>query len=128
METKKKIGIGVLAVMMIGMAFALGVYIANVNVTVQVDEALSTTTTTCSITGYAGETKTCTIAVNNLANVPLDVALGWTEGTNTGVSYTTDMPKTIEVASGASEIVVSFNIDGASADGAFDGAVSLTRV
>jgi hypothetical protein len=127
--TKKKLGIALASVLMLGMVFALGVYFASVHTDLTVNEALVSKTTTCTISGYAGETKTCEIDVTNQASVPLNISIAWIEADNVNhVAYTTDMPKTLELASGDSSFVVTYVIANDSPNGLFDGDVQLARI
>jgi outer membrane lipoprotein-sorting protein len=112
-------------------ALVVAVMLSSVNVTIQVDEALSTTTTDLTLSpAYAGETITQTIPVENKANVPLNVELSWTETENlNGVTYTTDMSKTVEIpALSTADVEVSFTFATDTELGEVTGQIVLERV
>lgn len=120
-----------LSFVLLALAFTFvtaGVIYNSINVTITVSEALSTTTTAIAFTGYAGETIPQCFTVTNLANVNLNTQLTYAEATNTGVTYSTDMPKTITLASGDNNVCVNAIITNDSDNGAVTGTVTLTRV
>jgi hypothetical protein len=127
MNKKLLIGGGIALASMLVIVSAVVLY-HMMSVDITVNEALSTTTMSISLSGFAGETVTKTITINNQANVPLDTTLSWAEDTNAnGVVYTPDMPKVVTLSSGDNDVDVSFMIDPSSPVGAFNGTISLTR-
>jgi hypothetical protein len=105
------------------------VYYSSIPVTIQVNEALSTTTTSCAIGGMPSETHYCYFNVTNDAVNPLYTRLSWTEDVNDdGVTYTNDMPKEINLSTGLNELSVSYKIADDSAIGLFNGTITLERI
>lgn len=119
------VGLGVIMMLGLGIA-AVNFFTSSVDVTI--NEALSSTSTPVSVSGFPGEVVTATFTVDNAASVPLDVDLAWAEVTNVnGVTYSHDMPKTVTMVPGSNTVTVSYTIDTGSPVGTFDGTVSFTR-
>lgn len=120
------------AVVLLGVfliAGSIAVFVSSINVDATVSEPFETTTIALDFSGYAGETITKTVDINNKANVPLQVQFTWTEGSNVdGVEYTTDMPKTVTLDSGLNTVDLVFVYEGDTPTGAVDGTITLDRV
>jgi hypothetical protein len=111
-----------------GVAFA-AVLIATLPAQVTVNEAFSTTTASISISLFPGETGCSAIAIDNAASVPLDAEFVFSETSNPNlVVYTTDMPKTVTLSSGANSVDACFSVDSASPAGPLNGTVAISRV
>ena len=125
----KKLLFGViLGTMLLGLVIASAIYYHTIPVTSTIGEALSSTTVALNFSGFPGETIIQNIDVNNVANVPLNTELTWTEGNNLNlVNYTNDLPKTINLVPGANVVPVSFTYATDSTIGDFDGNITLTR-
>jgi len=109
---------------------AAAIYISSINVTATVSEALSTTTTDVSYSGYAGETVCVNVPIDNAANVPLNVELTYAETSNpNNVIYTNNMnPLDTQLAPGTNNINTCVTYDGASPLGDIAGTITINRV
>ena len=126
---KRKIYVIPLALFALISIVSAVVFIASIHVNVSVNEALSTTTTSLSISGFPGETIESIIDIHNEASVPLNIELSCTETSNVnGVTYTTDMPKILILAPGDNNVSVSHVIASNSSIGSFEGDISITRI
>ena len=106
-----------------------GVVFKQLDVTVTVSEALSTTTVDQSVSAFPGEPETISINVDNAASVPLNVEISFSETSNAnGVIYTADMPKTVVASPGSNTFDVTYNIASDSPTGTLETKVSLTRI
>ena len=105
------------------------VLFATVHVDVTVGEALSTTTTDVSVSGFPGEVLTQSIDINNKASVPLNISVTFLETENPdGVTYTTNMPFVKTLEPGNNTIDTAFTINHDSPIGSFNGTIELTRI
>lgn len=112
-------------------AFALvaAVLIANLDTTIVVSEALSTASAPFVLNTFAGGTQCQIIAVENQADWDLWVDLIFTEISNTdSVDYTTDMPKTVTLASGNNNVEVCATVTPDSPNGTVNGTIIIQRV
>ena len=127
---KSKILAGSLAVFLFATIVAAVVLYHTLVVDVTVNEALSITTVSCSISILPGETKTCTFDVENIADVDLDTEFTWIEDTNNnGVIYETDAPK-IETIPANDVLTVSISFFAATDTpiGEFNGTILSERI
>lgn len=115
-------------ILLISFVYAMVLY-SSIPADITVNEALSTTTLSVSLSGFPGEGLTRTIDIHNAGSVRLSTNLSWVEDTNTnGVQYTTDMPKLQQINPGNNSIVVTWNLTSGTPVGTFNGTISLTRV
>jgi len=104
------------------------VVVSTISVDVTVNEALTTTTVTASVSGEAGETIVQPIDIENIANVPLEVTVTFIEINNSDlVDYVTNMPLTTTLNPGDNIVDVSWTINPSSPVGIFTGEIEITR-
>jgi len=103
-------------------------YVNSVNVIADVKEPLSIDKIELDFTGYAGECITKQISIDNAANGNVPAQLTWVLISNpNGVTYTTDMPKNINLAKGNNLKDVKLCYDAGSARGSISGNVVVSR-
>lgn len=112
------------------LTLAVGIYISSVHATVTVNEAISQDNAPIVITSaYPNMVSSQDIIINNAAPVNETVTLTWNETSNPdGVSYSTNLPQTVTLASGANTETISFNIASDSINGTVEGDIIVTRI
>ena len=126
---QKKFIVPILAVLLMASVAAAVVMYQKTSVDVTVNEALSQTALSASVTGFPGETHVVNFTVDNDAGVDLNTLVSWVEDLNdNGVTYTTDMNKTVVMTADSSNTVsVEFTFDEDTTIGTFNGTVIFER-
>jgi len=125
---KKKLWLFLTPVLAIALVAAV-VYIASLNVTATVSEAISTAQTDIVISPIIGGVTCSQVSIDNAASWDLWTQLSFTETSNVGgVVYTTDLPKTVTLSSGNNQVDVCFDVTEDSPVGEIDGTVTIERV
>jgi len=134
---KKKLWLFLVPILGIALV-AAAVWIANLDVTTTISEAISTAQTDIVISALVGGVTCEQVSIDNAANWDLWTALTFTEtsnfvndglGNDVGdVTYTTDLPKTVTLSSGANMVDVCFDVTEDSLIGVITGTVTIERV
>jgi len=126
---RKALVIPLVALMSIGLIFALVPYFHQTQVDLTVNEARSSADLPASFSFVSGETQDLNRTIHNAANVDLCAELSWSEVNNTGVTYTTNLPKTVTLLASSETIVtVSFTADQTTEIGSVSGNIQYSKI
>lgn len=125
----------VLGVLMIGAVTATVAYFHTSDVTLTVTEARSSEDVAFSFNCLSGTTDTKNVVIYNAASVPLNVALDWTELTNTNgtdigvVIYTNNLPLNATLIPVDNTVIpVTFTCDAITDAGTVTGTIGYSKI
>jgi len=126
--TKKVFIIPVSIILFMALVYAVSTIVATIPTTISVNEPLSSSTTSLSFSGYPGSSSSQTINVQNSGVISYNVSVDWVETSNSGITYSTNLPKTVEVAPGSNSIMIDFSVATGSGIGSASGNVTVSRL
>ena len=126
---KKILMFGIPIVLSIILVSAVVVYFHSVEATITVNEARSSIDLPFALTCNSGETVIKDLTIHNSANVPLRVELTFSETSNTGVTYTNNLPSVIDLTANADTITtVSFTCNPTTESGTLVGLINYNKI